>query len=128
MIGVTVIRLKTGIDLTASVSGSANASQDLSEDAQFWAPALLPGGFINIRPHPRVTIRGAASYISADFGNIDGEMFEALAGVDVMVLKWLGIGGSYSYNTLSVTVDDSSYNGSIKYSFNGPLVYGVLAF
>jgi hypothetical protein len=127
-IGVTVIRLKTGIDLRASVSGSTDTSQGISEDAKFTAPALLPGGFINVRPHPRVTIRGAASYISADFGDIDGEMFETFAGVDVMVLKWLGVGGSYSYNNLSVSVEDSSFDGSIDYSFSGPVVYGVLAF
>ena len=75
-----------------------------------------------------MTIRAAGGYIKADFGDLDGEMFQTFGAVDVMIIKWLGVGGAYSYNRLSVGVDDSRFNGNLRYSFGGPQVYGVLAF
>ena len=129
-IGITVINLSTGIGLSGSVSGpgGGTASADTAEDASFTAPAPLPGAFVIVRPHPRVTIRAAGGYISADFGDIDGEMVQTFGAVDVMITNWLGVGGGYSYNRLSVGVDDSGFNGNLRYSFGGPQVYGVLAF
>lgn len=126
LIGVTVINLSTGIQLSGSVSGAG--SRDTTKDASFTAPAPLPGAFLNVRPHPRVTIRALGDYISADFGDIDGQLFEAFGAVDVMITKWLGAGGNYSYNRLSVGVDDDSFNGRLRYRFSGPQVYGILAF
>jgi hypothetical protein len=130
-IGITAINLSTGIQLSGSVSGpggSTASANDTTQDASFTAPAPLPGAFILVRPHPRVTIRAAGGYIKADFGDLNGEMFQTFGAVDVMIIKWLGVGGAYSYNRLSVGVDDSGFNGNIRYSFGGPQVYGVLAF
>jgi len=129
-IGITAINLETGIQLSGSVSGpgGGTASTETGEDASFTAPAPLPGAFVLVRPHPRVTIRAAGGYIKADFGDLDGEMFQTFGAVDVMITKWLGVGGGYSYNRLSVGVDESTFNGNLRYSFGGPQVYGVLAF
>jgi hypothetical protein len=120
------MNLSTGIGLSGSagaVSGSANR-----REASFTAPALLPGAFINLRAHPRLTIRARGGYISADFGDIDGEVVQALAGADFMFTPVIGIGGNYSFNRLSVRVDDDDFGGDIRYSFNGPHIYAVLSF
>jgi hypothetical protein len=45
-----------------------------------------------------------------------------------MFNPWVGVGGSYSYNRLSVGVEDDAFRGELRYSFNGPHVYAVLGF
>ena len=81
-----------------------------------------------MRPHPRLTISASGSYISADFGDFSGQVVQTMAGADVMVARWLGIGGNYSYQRLSVGVEQDRFGGDVRYSFGGPQIYAVVAF
>jgi hypothetical protein len=125
LVGVAAINLSTGIALSGSVSGSDGSTE---RDASLTAPAVYPGAFLNLRAHPRLIIRVSGGYISADFGDIDGQIAQAQAGAEFMFNRWVGVGGSYSYNRLSVGVEDDEFRGELRYSFNGPHVYAVLGF
>jgi len=125
LIGLGAINLSTGIALSASVSG---ADGNIERDASFTAPAVYPGAFLNLRPHPRLVIRVSGGYVSADFGDIDGEIAQAQAGAEFMFTRMIGVGGSYSYNRLAVGVEDDDFRGDLHYSFNGPHIYVVLGF
>ena len=127
-IGVTVVRLHSGIGLSAGVSGSEEVSRDLTEDARFDVPVPLPGLFVNIRPHPRITIIGSTRGLKATVNNISASLVEAKGGVDVKLAGPLGVGGGYYYNRVKAERDDSRTDGRIVYSFNGPQVYAMLAF
>ncbi|HEY7189074.1 MAG TPA: hypothetical protein VH436_21100 [Vicinamibacterales bacterium] len=126
-IGITLVRLHAGIGLSGATS-AADVSRDLSEDTRFDVPVPLPGFFVNIRPHPRVTIIGSARLLEVTIDNITASMREAKGGVEVKLAGPLGVGGAYYYNHISAERDESNTNGRIVYSFNGPQVYGVLAF
>jgi hypothetical protein len=130
MIGLAAINLSTGISLSGSVSGPEDGISGSTEqrDASFTAPALLPGAFINLQAHPRLTIRASGGYISADFGDFNGQLVQATAGADVMFTRWLGVGGNYSYQKLSVGLDKERFDGDVRYSFGGPQLYAVFAF
>ena len=129
LFGVLAINLSTGIDLSGFVSGAGDeASDEIERDAAVTAPAVLPGAFVSLRAHPRLTIRARAGYISADFGNIDGQIFMAQGGADVRISRWLGVGGSYAYNRLSAGVDGNEFRGRLRYTFSGPQIYGLFAF
>jgi hypothetical protein len=125
LIGLGAINLSTGIALSASVSGSDGS---IERDASLTAPAAYPGAFLNLRAHPRLVIRVSGGYISADFGNIDGQIAQAQAGAEFMFNRLVGVGGSYSYNRLAVGVEDDEFRGDLRYSFNGPHLYAVLGF
>jgi hypothetical protein len=125
LLGLVVMNLSTGIGVSESPTGGDVTNM---QEATFSAPAVLPGGFINLRPHPRVMIRARGGYISADFGNINGEVVQGQAGADFMFTRSLGVGVSYSYNRLSLSVDDDDFRGNLRFSFNGPQLYGVLGF
>lgn len=127
-IGATLLRLHTGIGLSASTSGSSSVSRDLSEDVKWDVPVPLPGVFVNIRPHPRVTISGSTRVLKVTINDISASMVEAKGGADVHLVGPLGVGGAYYYNRLSADRENSSTNGHITYSFSGPQVYAVLSF
>jgi hypothetical protein len=129
LIGLAAINLSTGIGLSGSVSGPSggNVSSNTDQrDASFTAPAIYPGGFLNLRAHPRLMIRASGGYISADFGDINGQIAQAQAGAEFMFNRWIGVGGNYSYNRLSVGVEDDNFRGHVRYSFSGPQLYAVL--
>jgi hypothetical protein len=127
-IGLTALRVHTGMGLSAQISGTTGGSRQLSEDVQFTAPVPLPGGFINVRVHPRVTIDGFARYLKVTIGNFGGGMTEARGGADVKLLPWLGVGGAYYYNHLTADHAGNVFTGRIDYAFNGPQIYVLLAF
>jgi hypothetical protein len=130
LIGLGAINLSTGIGLSGAVSGPDNEVSGSTDrrEASFTAPAVLPGAFINLRAHPRLTIRASGAYISADFGDFNGQLVQATAGADVMFTRWLGVGGNYSYQKLSVGLDKDRFDGDVRYSFGGPQIYAVFAF
>ena len=127
-IGATVVRLHSGIGLSAGLSGSEDVSRDLTEDVRFDVPVPLPGFFVNIRPHPRVTIIGSTRGLKATVNNISASLVEAKAGVDVKLAGPVGVGGAYYYNRVKAERDESRTDGRIVYAFHGPQVYVVLAF
>jgi hypothetical protein len=126
LIGLLAINLSTGIGLSGAVGGASRSTN--IRKSSFTAPAVLPGAFINIRAHPRLTIRARGGYISADFGDVDGEVVQAQAGADFMFTRSIGLGGNYSFNKLSVGLEEDDFRGDVRYSFNGPQIYGVLSF
>jgi hypothetical protein len=130
LIGLGALNLSTGIGLSGAVSGPDNGVSGSTDrrEASFTAPALLPGAFINLRAHPRLTVRASGAYISADFGDFNGQLVQATAGADVMFTRWLGVGGNYSYQKLSVGLDKERFDGDVRYAFGGPQIYAVFAF
>jgi hypothetical protein len=108
--------------------GSGDASRTNQRDASFTAPAVYPGAFLNLQAHPRLVIRASGGYISADFGDIDGQVAQAQAGAEFMFNRLVGVGGSYSYNRLSVGVEEDNFRGDLRYSFSGPQIYAVFGF
>jgi hypothetical protein len=129
-IGLAVLNLSTSLRLSGSLSGPENGGSGStgSQDASFSAPAVLPGAFINLRAHPRLTIRASGGYISANFGDFNGQVAQVTAGADLLFTRWLGVGGYYSYQRLSVGLDKDRFDGDVRYSFGGPQISAVFSF
>ena len=126
-IGVTLVRLHAGIGLSGGTSDTT-VSRDLTEDTKYDVPVPLPGFFVNVRPHPRVTLTGSTRLLKLTIDKITASMVAAKAGAELRLVGPLGVGGTYYYNRISAERDESDPNGKIVYSFSGPQVYGVLAF
>jgi hypothetical protein len=127
LLGLVAMNLSTGIAVSDSDAGTGGSVTQMHE-ATFSAPAVLPGGFVNVRAHPRLLIHARGGYISADFGQINGEFVQAQAGADFMFTRSLGVGASYSLNRLALSVDDDHFHGNVRFSFSGPQIYAVLGF
>jgi hypothetical protein len=128
IIGVTVIRFHSGFGLSAAIQGGASVSRDLHDNVQFIVPVPLPGVFVHAKLSDRVTARGSLRYLKISVNQFGGGETEGVAGADVKLIRWFGIGGSYYYNRLSADHSGSTFLGSIAYSFSGPQVYALFAF
>lgn len=128
MIGLTALRIDTGMAFSGQVGSNPANSRQLSESVQFTAPIPLPGLYVNYRVNDRVTINGFARYLKISVGDFGGEMGEARAGVDVKLWRWLGIGGTYYGNRLGADYNGNVFNGRVVFRFNGPEAYALLAF
>jgi len=127
-IGVTVIKIHTGIDVSAGVSGGTSVSRNLSDKADFAVSVPLPGFFFNARPHPRVTIGASTRVIKATISDITASLIEVDAGAGVRVAGPLGVGGAYYFNHEIVERNGTIINGRVEYRFNGPQAYVTLSF
>jgi hypothetical protein len=128
MIGVTVIRFHSGFGLSAGVHGGTSVSRDLHDNVQFTVPVPLPGAFVNAKLSDRVTARGSIRYLKISINQFGGGETEAVAGGDIKLTRWFGVGGSYYYNRLSADHSGSAFLGSITDSFSGPQAYAIFAF
>ena len=126
--GLSVMKFQTGIDLTANVNGGANVSRNLAGNEEITAPVPVAGIFFSVRPHPRVNINGTWRGIFGSIGDFTGNVSEAQLGVDYKIIGPVGIGGAYYYNITSFTGKGTPLGGHVTYRFNGPQVYGVVAF
>ncbi len=125
-IGVTAVRLASGIEASAGVSGSASASGEIARRVDYDLPIPLPGLFLNVQMHPRVRAVASARGLKGSLDEYSAALAEARAGVEVTLARPLAIGGAYYYNRARLTRSDTRTDGEIVYRFHGPLVYGVL--
>jgi hypothetical protein len=127
-IGLTLLKLHSGIALSAQGDAGSSVSRDLRDNTDFTVPLPLPGFFFSVRPHPRWVIAGGTRLIKADLGDITTTFVEAKAGVDYRIGHGFGAGGSYYYNKTTVDREGTSTNGRIVFTFNGPEAYIAFAF
>lgn len=77
---------------------------------------------------PRWLLSGRLDYFSLNYSDYDGSLKNFTAGIDYRITRNFGIGAGYRYVDYDLTVTKSSYNGAIRYKFNGPTVYAVASF
>ncbi|BCS35079.1 hypothetical protein TBR22_A43050 [Luteitalea sp. TBR-22] len=126
-IGVTAVRLQSGIEATAGVSGSSSSGRTVSSQLDYDLPIPLPGLFVNARVHPRVTVRASTRGLKGAIDEYSAALAEARAGLDVRLAGPLSVGGAYYFNRARVTRRETRTDGQIVYRFQGPIVYGNLA-
>jgi hypothetical protein len=127
-VGVSLLKYHTGVDLTVNVNGGGDVSRDLAGNEEITAPVPVAGIFFLWKPHDRVNIHGTWRGIFGSVGDFTGNVSEAQVGVDYKLVGPLGVGGAYYYNIASLTGKGTPLGGHVAYRFNGPQVYGVLAF
>lgn len=127
-IGVTFLRIETGIGLDLSGDAGESVSRDLADNTQFDVPVPLPGFFLGYRPHPRWTIISGVRFIKATIGDYTGSFLEAEAGGEFKIGGGFGAGLTYYFNKAVVDRENSSINGRMEYTFNGPQAYVVWSF
>jgi hypothetical protein len=128
IIGVTLMKFETGIELTATAGGGQPVSRELADRAEFTAPIPLPGLFLNLRPHPRVELNGSMRFIKATIDKLDGSSWEGQFGGDFKVWSTLGVGAAYYLNNSNLDRDGVLWDGGFEYNFSGPQLYVTFGF
>ena len=77
---------------------------------------------------PRWLLSGRVDYFSLNYGDYDGSLKNFTAAIDYRLTRNFGVGAGYRYVDYDLSVTKSSFNGDIRYKFNGPTVYSVVSF
>ena len=77
---------------------------------------------------PRWLVSGRVDYFTLDYDEYDGSLTNAQLQVDYRFTRHFGVGVGYRYVRYDLDVTDSSWNGSVEYKFQGPMIFGVASF
>jgi hypothetical protein len=98
-------------------------SGDVSESASLDAP--LP--VIGLRGLWSLThdlwFEATAQYFALSIGDYDGNLQDYRASVTWQPRRWLGIGVGYERFTVDVDVDKDDFNGSLDWTYDGPMIF-----
>ena len=121
-IGLHWTHLEGSLKAKAENSGGS-LSRDVSESASLDAP--LP--VIGLRGLWSLThdlwFEATAQYFALSIGDYDGNLQDYRASVTWQPRKWLGIGVGYERFTVDVDVEKDDFNGSLDWTYDGPMIF-----
>jgi len=89
------------------------------------AEAPLPniGAWYKYSISPRWALRARLDLLSADIGDYDGLLLNASFGLNFQIFEHAGLGLSYNYFELDVSIDKSNWRGNFETIYDGVYVY-----
>jgi hypothetical protein len=121
-IGLHWTHLEASLKAKAEASGGTLAV-DVSESASLDAP--LP--VIGLRGLWSLThdfwFDASAQFFSLSINEYDGNLQDYRAFVTWQPRKWLGVGVGYERFTVDVDVDTDDFNGSLDWTYDGPMIF-----
>ena len=69
-----------------------------------------------------------AQYFALSIDDIDGSLQDYRVLVTWQPRKWLGVGLGYNRFTLDVDVDKDDFNGSLDWTYSGPMIFYSASF
>jgi hypothetical protein len=114
-------------DITAAgFPGEPNRT--FERDASTTLPLPLIGASLDWYITPRWTFGTTLSGLAAKIGDVRGSTWVFTASTDYMILKNFGVGIAYMHSVIDADVTKDNFNGSINYTTNNFLLYGVVKF
>ncbi len=87
------------------------------------APLPNIGAWYKYSISPRWALRARLDLFSADISDYDGLLLNASLGLNFQVFEHVGLGLSYNYFELDVSVDKSDWRGNLETIYDGVYVY-----
>ena len=120
-------------DLSASLAAKAESSAgqlegDISNEASVAAPLPVIGlrGIWDLSNDFWLDV--TAQYFALSIDDIDGSLQDYRVLVTWQPRKWLGVGLGYNRFTLDVDVDKDDFNGSLDWTYSGPMIFYSASF
>jgi hypothetical protein len=126
-IGLHYADLSTRLAARAETSGGT-LQRDIEEDASVAAPLPVIGlrGLWGL-PH-NFWIDASAQYFALSFDEYDGNLQDYRIGVTWQPRKWLGVGLGYNQFGVDVDVEKDRWDGSLDWTYRGPMLYYSASF
>jgi hypothetical protein len=126
-IGVHWTSLSTSLKLKADVDG--NPVADNQEES---ASVDLPLPVIGVRGQWKLPydfwIEGSAQYFALSIDEYDGNLQDYRVFLTWQPRKWVGAGVGYERFTVDVDVDKNNFNGSLDWTYDGPMIFYSVSF
>ena len=121
-IGLYWAHLETSLKADAASSGGS-LQADLSESASVDAPMPVIGlrGLWSL-PYD-FWLTASAQFFALSMDEYDGNLQDYRASVTWQPRKWLGIGVGYERFKVDVDVDKNDFNGTLEWTYDGPMIF-----
>lgn len=70
----------------------------------------------------------SVQYFALSYQNYDGDLMDWRVGITWQPSKWVGIGLGYDRFNVNVDVEKESFNGSLDWTYQGPMIYYNVVF
>jgi len=127
-IGLSAVKVHTGIGLQAAATTGGSVSRNLQKDAQDRSIFPVPGLQFSSQLHPRVNLTGYIRFIQATLGGIKQGSVDGRFGADFPLSHHIGFGATYYFNRVKEEGSRDTFTGKLRYRFSGPQLYGLVHF
>jgi hypothetical protein len=115
------------LNLGAFIEGDARLNDNTVDFQKRGGSADGPlpniGAWYRYSPSEKWVFSVRLDWLEASVGDFGGRILDLSAGANYSVWKNVGIGINYQHLELDVRVDSDSWNGDVKTSYSGPVVY-----
>jgi hypothetical protein len=121
-IGLHYTDLSTSLKATAEASGGT-LTGDISNSASVAAPLPVIGlrGIWDLSHN--FWLDATAQFFALSIDEYDGNLQDYRVLVTWQPKKWLGIGLGYNHFSMDVDVDASDFDGSLDWTYSGPMIF-----
>lgn len=121
-IGVHWTSLSTTLRLKADVDGNP-----VTDNRKESASVDLPLPVIGLRgewalPY-NLWVKASAQFFALSIDEYDGNLQDYRAFLTWQPSKWIGVGAGYERFTVDVDVDKNNFNGSLDWTYQGPMIF-----
>ena len=122
--GIHWLELGVFIEGDIIVNGGANPFRRESVNAEMPLPNI--GAWYMYSVSPNWAVKARVDWFSAEVGDYDGELINASLGMNYQMFEHFGVGVSYNFVDLDVTISKSDWKGRAQLSYEG--VFANLSF
>ncbi len=120
-------------DLSSSLKAKASASGGtLTEDISNTASVAAPLPVIGLRGiwdlSHNIWLDATAQFFALSIDQYDGNLQDYRVLVTWQPKKWLGVGLGYNHFSIDVDVDASNFDGSLDWTYSGPMLFYSASF
>ncbi len=127
-IGISSVKVHTGVGLELQATTGASVSRSLTSNAQDTVIFPVPGVQFAFRPHKVVEFTGYTRFIKATLEGVTESSWDGRFGLELALAHHVGFGGAYYWNRVVEKGSRESFTGELHYRFNGPQFYARVHF
>ena len=123
-LGAHIMLLDVFVEGQARIANEDESAVTNFERGSLSVTAPLPniGVWYYWAPTSRWLLTADVDWLYIAFGEYQGGLWDAKAGVQFQVVDFFGVGASYRYYGLNLDVDKTDWNGSLALSYQGPML------
>jgi len=127
-IGAYYVGFDSKLSATVTVEGEGTAERQVSRNGSFDVPLPVLGLRAQwVFPYD-LSLDIAGQYFTAAVDEYDGDLQNYRATLTWQPNKWVGLGIGYDWFSADLDVDASRFDGSVEWTFSGPMAYYSVSF
>jgi hypothetical protein len=127
-IGAYYVGFDSRLSGTITAEGGGTNTREVSRDGSFDVPLPVLGLRGQWLFPYNLSLDVSGQYFTAAIDQYDGDLQNYRATLTWQPNKWVGMGLGYDWFSADLDVDASKFNGSVNWTFSGPMIYYSVSF